>query len=336
MQTLDEFAKANDLARTSVVIEEWTGKCGLALVARATGAQVTPAFANPAALEAWFEREGGRIAGFVSRGWDVPPSPFLAKVEAAFGRDRRGFAKAVHEAEQALDYTRSTVDAFSKDDRPDANLRRILADRRARIPLEEAALADRRADLAAFEARAERLRTDPASLFLPIGALVRVKEEAGSRRTGPNHAHGDMLPRAGTQGVVVGLTDAGRGWTVKVAFGRTFRDRGTDEWSPEPESPIKMSFDAEDLEFVALGAFHDGTPCRSVAFAETHRQPEDLGKADPGTLEMVVVQDGLAWRIWEFKGSEPGKDWYDAQGWDGVDDLDFLVPIGTEPSSPAP
>ena len=334
MQTLDAFAKEHNLARTSVVIEEWSGKTGVALVQRETGTQVSPVVAHPEALEAWFAREGGRIAGFIRRGWDVPPDAFLRRVEDVFAKGRLRFQNELRDAERSLRLNRQFITSFAEDEDPQT--RTIVKESEASALVDEGKIASHQAAIQGVDALSARLREDPASLLLPVGALVRVRETAPSRQIGPPDLFDRGLPRAGTEGVVVGLSDAKGGWTTLVAFGKPFIDRDGTEWMPEIGEPMKMSFDADDLELVALGTFHDGTPCRSVAFSETHRRAEDLGKADPGTREMVVLQADAAWRLWEFKGSRgPGSEWYDAQGRESLDELDFLVPIDAAPA-PAP
>lgn len=203
-------------------------------------------------------------------------------------------------------------------------------DTRAGDPLGWCEVVDReRADaqkcrrhMARLARKLETLRSDPGSLFLPIGATVRLKNDMSFPKDwGLEGGHYGPSPVAGTRGVVVGTPSRGE-WGVLVAFAEPFRDVDGTQWQPDGDSPIKIYFDAADLEVMDLGRFVDGRECRSVEFERTH--VHDEYREDYG--DMVVIAGDRPWRIMGFS---LGKDehWTDGQQRESLERMAFLTPL---------
>lgn len=186
----------------------------------------------------------------------------------------------------------------------------------------DSTLADAR--VASVKALIERAAKDPASLFLPIGATVRMRDV--SRPESWKTSDG-RPPVPGTTGVVMGPLFQGSEWAVKVAF-TDFVDTAGDRWTGDIDEPRTFYLDADDLEVVSLGRHLDGTPCRSVDFVQTHHRPED-----EDAMAMVVEADGV---FWVLETIDEGRErWLSVQGWESADDLDHLAPVDQRPAGPA-
>lgn len=143
---------------------------------------------------------------------------------------------------------------------------------------EPAALARR---LAILDGKAERLASDPDSLFLPIGAHVRVRKapDCVLLPNGicdlPGHTP-HTYPEAGTEGLVIG-PNADCEQPVIALFRTPFRTFGG-RTEPEPEGgTLTYLFDADDLEVVSLGTIPGSGECRSLLVLETHHPFEGCG-----------------------------------------------------------
>ncbi len=101
-----------------------------------------------------------------------------------------------------------------------------------------------------------------------MGASVRVSDRP-RRVLDADPVFPSQTPAPGSVGVVVGLSDMGRGLAVKVAFAKPFDERGGGRCEPSENEPAKFSFDADDLDVLSLGAFHDDA--------------SSTGRTDPGT-----------------------------------------------------
>jgi hypothetical protein len=257
----------------------------------ADGRRVSPAFPDPARAVAWLDANQALVAGALSRGWDVPS---VATV------DRYGKALSAAESEG-----RRRLDEAE-------DMARIISSARCR---------DRLAGLGRLRTR---LSEDPVSLFLPVGATVRMRtvarpESWAGERSSP--------PVPGTLGVVLGAAEDGREGAVKVAF-LSYGDVAGGKRAGDLGRPSSLYLDADDLDLVEPGRFADGSPCLSVDFVETHRPEEGR---DRRAMEMVVEANGAAWRLTRHR--EGGSSWVEPQGWESLSDLDFLVPVGEVPAA---
>lgn len=251
--------------------------------------------------------------------WDAPSPGTVSRYVRALTRRRREHAHRAEEAASMLRVYESLDDRIDLEAEPEGS---TFREARARVA---GNAADAQARVASTEALIARAKEDPASLFLPVGALVRMKVPS---RPETWRGGREAPPRAGTPGVVVGPAFQDSEWSTKVAFLDFEDDRGG-RWSADADNPRTFFLDADDVEVVAFGRFLDGEACRSVDFVQTHARPED-GDAKA----MVVVANGIHWVV-EPLGE--GRDlWLHVQGWDSVDDLDYLVPLGEEPGSPQP
>jgi hypothetical protein len=281
----------------------------------ADGRRVSPAFPDPARAVAWLDANQALVAGALSRGWDVPS---VATV------DRYGKALSAAESEgrrrldEAEDMARIISEANVDPESP-AGVR--ARDALGRLAETSARCRDRLAGLGRLRTR---LSEDPVSLFLPVGATVRMRtvarpESWAGERSSP--------PVPGTLGVVLGAAEDGREGAVKVAF-LSYGDVAGGKRAGDLGRPSSLYLDADDLDLVEPGRFADGSPCLSVDFVETHRPEEGR---DRRAMEMVVEANGAAWRLTRHR--EGGSSWVEPQGWESLSDLDFLVPVGEVPAA---
>lgn len=279
------------------------------------GVPVSSLLRGAGGVEDWLDRAGAMLAS-CDRRWLAPLSDdFLAKFSGRLRGDieRLKQKKAKHDnsAERCLAFFKEndTGDTYHDDWKKSAGTE--LA-----ISLKCQRHMDRLA------AKLERLSNDPASLFLPIGARVRLKKDMGFPADWAlDGGHYGPSPVAGSQGVVVGVPSRGE-WGVLVAFPHAFRDTDGTRWLPDGLEPIKIYFDAADLDMLEYGRFVDGRECRSAEFERTH--VHDEYRDDYG--DMVVIAGGKPWRIMGFS---LGKDehWTDGQQWESLERMSFLTPL---------
>lgn len=243
--------------------------------------------------------------------WDAPSKGTVAAYARALTRRRREHAHRVSEKQEMLDLFGRHVPEDAGDG-PREVVGRVA---------DELAAARRRIE--SIDRLLGRASADPASLFLPVGAVVRMRPPARPETWEEGR---DAPPVPGSVGVVVGPVGGNSEWSLMVAF-TEYTDAGGTRWDRDAENPRRLYLDADDLEVVSLGTFLDGTPCRAVEFVQTHARPED-----EDAQAMVVESNGVTWVV---ELMEPGRDqWLEVQGWESAADLDYLTPV--DGSAPKP
>ncbi len=243
--------------------------------------------------------------------WDTPSKATVTAYVRALTRRRREHTHQATEKQEMLDL----FDRYVPEDA--GNERRETVGRLA------GQLAAARRRIESIDGLLARATEDPSSLFLPVGAVVRMRPPA---RPDTWDGGRDAPPVPGSLGVVVGPVGGISEWSLLVAFTEYTDAYGT-RWDRDAGTPRRLYLDADDLEVVSLGTFLDGTPCRAVEFVRTHARPED-----DEAQAMVVESNGATWVV---ELMQPGRDqWLEVQGWEAASDLDYLVPV--DGSAPAP
>jgi hypothetical protein len=312
---VEQYLEANGLSLVEHLIDEWTGRVGRA-VHSAEGVQLSPVLARPSQLVDWIEENRTAVSDARARGVSPVSGPLAARTLAALAKQSRKLDQAERKLVESAERNRRLLGAEGWEDMAD-HLREGLADDTAKL----VALAVHRDRVNSL---AERCKADPASLFLPVGATVRLTRNLSKPAWALEGGFYGPFPAVGSTGVVLGpAIDLNAEFPVRVAFADDFMDAdGKTRWQPGREQPISMAISPEDLEVVELGTYLDGTPCRSLEFVKTHFHGDDR----EGYGEMVVVSSGKPMRIMGF---DLGKDshWVSGQGWESVAEMDFLTPV---------
>ena len=294
-----------------VLIEDWTGRSGAA--AFANGRQVSPVLADPGKVAGWLDANRGLVRGAVERGWDVPSRGLVERyaksIDDATWKLKREHRKAEQDVAR---YRRSLSERSGAPEDEIKDLRWLEREVGAKAGALEARIAS-------LQGLRRRLDEDPVSLFLPVGATVRMKVPARPESWAGGR---ESPPVPGSLGIVVGYADEDREWSTKVAF-LEFTDTYGDRWSRDRERPLTTALDADDLEVVSLAAYADGTPCTSLDFVPTHRDADDPD--EPANDMVVVSADGAAWQV--SRHGEGAKTWLEVRGFESIDEVDHLVPV---------
>lgn len=157
--------------------------------------------------------------------------------------------------------------------------------RTAREYEEKKAKAD--AHLAVLQRKLALLKTEPQSVFLPLGTHVRVNGKGQYTSTGNPYRSAVFAP--GTEGVVARLNSDSE-YGIAVAVVGPYRTEGGDEMNASDTRPHVVHFDREQLDVVAYGVLPDGSPSEAYGFSPTYEM--DDGQL---TEEMVILSNGLFW-----------------------------------------
>jgi hypothetical protein len=150
---------------------------------------------------------------------------------------------------------------------------------------------------AALMKKLEVLESDPKSLFLPLGTVVRFTGEIGYATSDDFQPMRGAYPVDGTPGVVVRLNSDSE-WPIAVAWRRKFKDAHGDVWTPSNDRFITHHFDLGSLEVVQPGYLPNGEEMESFGYVATHHRERD--KVDGRETEMVIEADGFFWRFIEY------------------------------------
>lgn len=222
---------------------------------------------NLVASDDWNE-----IVAFIDayKGWVPPMNDLVSRfcngtLELLEARANAAAIKRLQEKKWIDD-----LDSLLKDDDPDT-------DQAAARDLAEHIVqrCDEYIDFA--EAQIKRLQDDPMSMYLPIGAVIRVKEDV-ARADNIFQSYRE-LPLPGSFGVVTGLSSGSSTLMVTFPDGVTLFNQ--DELEAQDGNPVTLALDAEMLEVVNYAHFHDNRQCRSFEFVPTHTN-------DKGEAVMVI------------------------------------------------
>lgn len=246
------------------------------------GTKLTPGFAALADLDTYVEENADRIAAAAKAGTRQPSRRFCRRlgdaIRAASARDRMegDSVKSLLPLFQTILDDPEKADAHAKVAEHVAGLNRDIEAGQVRET--------RRARML------ETLEGAPATLLLPLGAVVRLRKDFGSEPDSPGSSgRRSIQPKAGTYGIVVGAP-ASSEFPVRVAFGGvTGEDDGSFFPADDIENPATLFFDAEHLDVVGFARFADGTECRSAEPVATHLSREALPHLEwdaDGTFEL--------------------------------------------------
>jgi hypothetical protein len=150
---------------------------------------------------------------------------------------------------------------------------------------------------AALKEKLEKIASDPKSLFLPLGTVVKFTGDMGYETSDQFPAMRGAYPIDGTPGVVIRLNSDSE-WPIAVAFRRKFKDANGDTWTPSEDRLITHHFDLSSLEVVGPGFLPNGDEMEEFGYVATHRVEED-SLNERGT-EMIIEADGFFWRFIEY------------------------------------
>lgn len=304
----DDFQAELGLMVKSVVIDPEFGYTGYALFAEIDDQdiKISGDLASIEAVRTW-TAENFRMVETIATTGILPPSQRLIN---AYRRNVKASLEALNEKEKSDTSMRDTfVKVFaSGEGNPDyeAQGRESLAEL-------EKSIAKIGRHKARLEGYLETLKTDPTSLFLPIGATVEFKEDFGlddDWALGGSY-YGHQYPK-GTKGVVVGVPNNGE-------FGVLVATYGNIEGDVTEYKVAHLFLNAADVNVLELGKFVDGSTCRSLDFVRTHVHEEF--EEDYG--DMVVLANGYAWRVQAFQLDRPSF-WTEGEAWPSLERLSFL------------
>jgi hypothetical protein len=179
-------------------------------------------------------------------------------------------------------------------DRDDANLKAYGEDQIAEL---NEKLQRFNGHKAALMKKLEVLESDPKSLFLPLGTVVRFTGNMGYETCDDFQPMRGAYPVDGTPGVVVRLNSDSE-WPITVAWRRKFKDTHGDVWTPSDDRFITHHFDLASLEVVEPGYLPNGDEMESFGYVATHhREPNSINERE---TEMVIEADGFFWRFIEY------------------------------------
>jgi len=153
------------------------------------------------------------------------------------------------------------------------------------------------AHIAALRGKIERLETDPASMFLPLGAVVRFTDASTyDNSLSFGHNPGKQYPLAGSIGVVSRLNDKSE-FPIAVSLRKPFKTGYGDEFEPDYDRFPTFNVDPDKVEFVEFGMLPGGQPCESYGYVPTHERTGRKIIASDRDDEMIVEADGFFWRF---------------------------------------
>jgi hypothetical protein len=234
---------------------------------------------------------------------DAPPDDPL---RASAWYLHRYWAENCAKIEQELYDHTERVDRYRKDrDAASRDEVRQLYDEI--IAYEEPAITLLQGHLDVLKAKMGRLDADPASMFLPLGTVVRFTDAGTYRLSGSFMDHSRSYPVPGSVGVVTGLKRNAE-FPIAVSMRRPFKDGYGYAIDPQEDRMPTFLVDPEKVQVVAHGTFPDGSPCLSYGYIATHRIADEWKErySSPRDRqnEMVIEADGFFWRLHDFGGKQ--------------------------------
>lgn len=154
------------------------------------------------------------------------------------------------------------------------------------------------AHLDVLNRKMERLFSDPESMFLPLGTVVRFTGEGQYELSTSYTDNRKSYPVAGTIGVITGLKREGE-FSLGVSVRDEFRDGWGNTMYPDYESIPTYRVDPDMLEVLSYGTFPDGSECHSYGWTPTHETDD---RRDDERREMIIEANGYFWRLHHFEG----------------------------------
>jgi len=180
----------------------------------------------------------------------------------------------------------------------------------------------------------ERLETDPASMFLPIGTVVRFTDAPTYANSLGYSDVGKAYPVPGSIGVVTGL-EHGAEWPINVSLRRPFKCGYGDQYEPDYDRVPTFRVDPDKVEVVEPGMLPGGRPCESYGYVATHARTEGSFVLDEKD-EMIIEADGFFWRFAAFDDGRLEA----MQAYERIEEMTWvagpLEPEADEPEAPSP
>lgn len=287
---LQAFYAANGLTIKNVIIDEWFGHMGYGLfgVFDDKEFQISQTLVSVDAVNSWAETRRAFLTSTVAKGM-TPPSDTLVSIY------RSRLMERMENLEGRLAQTQESIRRFEgQHDHLTSGELDYLARERDDAAVQEIAISRIRNLIS-------RCDVNPASLFFPLGATVRLNKDYRVHQMKDVSGGGlsDMYPKEGQVGVIKGMPDRGE-FSVSAAFyGDVDCLDGVHEL--DFDSPEVLTIPAEDLEVVGLARTVDGELFRSADLKRTHIH----GEFDEDVADMVLMVHGMPWHFTGFNLESP-------------------------------
>lgn len=254
------------------------------------------------------ERALARAAEAAAEPADAPAPPAEDDpVETAAAALIESLRKRIGEIERKIKTERSHLEPMRRIlEQSERAGRSDIADETRRYleestPETEAKVAAFEAHAAVLRAKVERLETDPQSMFLPLGTVVRFTDVPTYENSLSYGDTNKSYPLAGAVGVVTRLNGRGE-YPIAVSLRRPFKDGWDQEWDPDYDRFPTFLVDPDKVKVVGPGMLPGGRPCDGFGYVPTHHR---LGTKITGDRddEMIVEADGFFWRFCEVASS---------------------------------
>jgi hypothetical protein len=318
---LQTFFAANGFTIKNVVLDEWFGHMGYGLFGAFDGKefQISDTLGSVEAVNSWAETRRAFLASTVAKGM-TPPSDTLVSIY------RGRLTERLSNLESRAAQTQQSIQRFESQQcfLTSSELDYLERDREDAAGHEIA--------LARIRDLLSRCDVNPASLFFPLGATVRLNKDYRVHQMKDVSGGGlsGVYPKQGQVGVVKGMPDRGE-FSVSVAFyGDIDCIDGIQEL--DFDSPELLTIPAEDLEVVGLAQTVDAELFRSADLKRTHIN----GEFDEEVADMVLMVHGMPWHFTGFNLENPKSHSITVKPFADLDALDHLAKYDPENAAMSP